>query len=84
MIENIFKGSFKYWTLLTVLLAFVIAAFFAYLKQWDVGLTITGLSRDVSWGLYIANFTFFVGVAASRGDAGPSRIISTMKKNLKR
>ena len=65
MIESIFKGSFKYWTLLTVLLAFIIAAFFAYLRQWDVGLTITGMSRDVSWGLYIANFTFFVGVAAS-------------------
>jgi Ni/Fe-hydrogenase subunit HybB-like protein len=65
LIENIFKGSFKYWTLLTVLLAFIIAAFFAYLRQWDVGLTITGMSRDVSWGLYIANFTFFVGVAAS-------------------
>jgi molybdopterin-containing oxidoreductase family membrane subunit len=65
VIENIFKGSLKCWALLTVLLAFVIAAFFAYLKQWDVGLTITGLSRNVSWGLYIANFTFFVGVAAS-------------------
>ena len=44
MLENIFKGSTKYWTLVTVLLAFVLAAFFAYLKQWDVGLTITGLS----------------------------------------
>ncbi len=41
------------------------AGFIAYLRQWDQGLTITGLSRDVSWGLYIANFTFFVGVAAS-------------------
>jgi Ni/Fe-hydrogenase subunit HybB-like protein len=65
LIDSIFKGSFKYWTLLTVLLAFIIASFFAYLRQWDVGLTITGMSRDVSWGLYIANFTFFVGVAAS-------------------
>jgi molybdopterin-containing oxidoreductase family membrane subunit len=29
------------------------------------GLSITGLSRDVTWGLYIAQFTFLVGVAAS-------------------
>ena len=29
------------------------------------GLAVTGLSRDVSWGLYIAQFTFFVGVAVS-------------------
>ena len=30
-----------------------------------IGLGITGLSRDVTWGLYIAQFTFLVGVAAS-------------------
>ncbi len=34
------------------------------LKQLDFGLGITGLSRDTSWGFYIANFTFLVGVAA--------------------
>jgi molybdopterin-containing oxidoreductase family membrane subunit len=39
--------------------------FAAYLTQWNRGLTITGLSRDVSWGIYIAQFTFLVGVAAS-------------------
>ena len=31
----------------------------------EEGLGITGLSRDVTWGLYIAQFTFLVGVAAS-------------------
>jgi molybdopterin-containing oxidoreductase family membrane subunit len=36
-----------------------------YLRQLSYGLGITGLSRDVSWGIYIAQFTFFVGVAAS-------------------
>ncbi|MBU4011204.1 MAG: polysulfide reductase NrfD, partial [Proteobacteria bacterium] len=29
------------------------------------GLGLTGMSRDVSWGFYIAQFTFLVGVAAS-------------------
>ena len=28
-------------------------------------MAITGLRRDVTWGLYIAQFTFLVGVAAS-------------------
>ena len=65
MIESIFKGGTRYWLLVSGLFVLVVAAFIAYLRQWDVGLTITGLSRDVSWGLYIANFTFFVGVAAS-------------------
>jgi Ni/Fe-hydrogenase subunit HybB-like protein len=39
--------------------------FVAYLWQLEEGLGITGMSRDVTWGLYIAQFTFFVGVAAS-------------------
>ena len=36
----------------------------SYLYQFS-GLGVTGLSRDVSWGLYIGQFTFLVGVAAS-------------------
>jgi molybdopterin-containing oxidoreductase family membrane subunit len=36
-----------------------------YFRQFNEGLTITGLSRDVVWGFYIAQFTFLVGVAAS-------------------
>jgi len=35
------------------------------MKQFNYGLGLTGLSRDVSWGFYIAQFTFLVGVAAS-------------------
>ena len=65
MIENILKGGKKYWLLISGLLLLVVAGLAAYLQQWDIGLAVTGLSRDISWGLYIANFTFFVGVAAS-------------------
>lgn len=39
--------------------------FACYLWQLNKGLTLTGMSRDVSWGLYIGQFTFLVGVAAS-------------------
>lgn len=35
-----------------------------YAQQFHYGLGITGMSRDVSWGVYIAQFTFLVGVAA--------------------
>ena len=40
------------------------AGFGLYLMQLKFGLGITGMSRDVSWGFYIANFTYLVGVAA--------------------
>jgi molybdopterin-containing oxidoreductase family membrane subunit len=36
-----------------------------YLHQFSYGLGVTGLGRDVTWGFYIAQFTFLVGVAAS-------------------
>ncbi len=65
MIENIFRGGRRYWLLVSGLLVLLAAGVAAYLQQWNIGLAVTGLSRDVSWGLYIANFTFFVGVAAS-------------------
>jgi Ni/Fe-hydrogenase subunit HybB-like protein len=36
----------------------------AFTETAQFGLGITGMSRDVSWGFYIANFTYLVGVAA--------------------
>lgn len=47
------------------LLAVIGIGFLFYLRQMSYGLGITGMGRDVSWGLYIANFTFLVGMAAS-------------------
>src|SRR5579862_5746568 len=37
----------------------------AYCRQFAHGLIVTGMSDQVSWGVYIANFTFLVGVAAA-------------------
>lgn len=65
MIDKALKGSRRYWEWLMVLGCGTIVGLFCYLRQLDQGLAVTGLSRDVSWGLYIAQFTFFVGVAAS-------------------
>jgi molybdopterin-containing oxidoreductase family membrane subunit len=38
---------------------------YAYSRQLRYGLGVTGLSDHVSWGLYISNFTFLVGMAAA-------------------
>jgi Ni/Fe-hydrogenase subunit HybB-like protein len=65
MIEKALQGGKGYWTLIFILMAIVGIGTVAYLRQFAEGLTVTGLSRDVSWGLYIAQFTFLVGVAAS-------------------
>ena len=65
MLEHALKGNRQYWGLITLLLLLVLIGVFAYSMQVSEGLTVTGMSRDVSWGIYIAQFTFLVGVAAS-------------------
>ncbi len=52
-----------YWILSLVLVSAFGLSF--YVRQWDQGLIVTGMSDQVSWGAYIANFTFLVGVAAA-------------------
>jgi molybdopterin-containing oxidoreductase family membrane subunit len=64
MLELALKGSKSYWTWVVALLGVIGAGFMLYLGQLQIGLGITGMSRDVSWGFYIANFTYLVGVAA--------------------
>jgi molybdopterin-containing oxidoreductase family membrane subunit len=65
MLEKALTGSNRYWGWIAVLLAFMAAGALSYVQQFNYGLGLTGMSRDVSWGLYIAQFTFLVGVAAS-------------------
>jgi len=64
MLEIALKGSKNYWLWIVLLLAVMGAGALAYVDQFINGLMTTGMSRDVSWGFYIANFTFLVGVAA--------------------
>ncbi len=65
MLELALKGNRAYWSWILTLLILIGLGFAAYCHQTLQGLTVTGMSRDVSWGLYIAQLTFLVGVAAS-------------------
>ncbi len=64
MIEKTLKGKPAYWIWLAFLGMFMAIGAFCYSRQFLFGLGMTGMSRDVSWGLYISQFTFLVGVAA--------------------
>ena len=59
------RGGKVYYAWCLTLLLFVIVGFIFYLKQHDVGLIATNMNDQVSWGLYIANFTYLVGAAAA-------------------
>jgi len=65
MLDKALKGSKTYWGWLIFLAALIGFGFIFYLYQFFEGLRVTGMSRDVSWGFYIGQLTYFVGVAAS-------------------
>lgn len=65
MLEKALTGGRRYWIWICVLLGVIGSGMLAYFFQLKMGLSITGMSRDVSWGFYIAQFTYLVGVAAS-------------------
>ena len=48
-----------------ILVAGMLLGIYAYSVQARQGLAVTGMNDIVSWGFYISNFTFLVGVAAA-------------------
>ncbi len=59
------KGSIGFQLFRIVLLGCMGFGIYAYSFQARYGLAVTGMNDIVSWGLYISNFTFLVGVAAA-------------------
>jgi len=59
------KGSKAYYAWVLFLLTLMVIGAVAYVQQLDEGLIVTSMRDQVSWGFYISNFTFLVGVAAA-------------------
>lgn len=59
-----FSGTWRFYVWMTVLTAIALVGFHAWGTQLAHGMQVTDLSDHVSWGLYIGNFTFGVGLAA--------------------
>jgi Ni/Fe-hydrogenase subunit HybB-like protein len=59
-----FSGSAWFFAWMIVLSAIALVGWHAWGQQLERGMGTTALSDHVSWGLYIANFTFGVGIAA--------------------
>lgn len=64
-VKEVIKGSPLYYAWMAFLLIIMAFAARSYIFQLDQGLIVTNMRDQVSWGLYIANFTFMVGVAAA-------------------
>jgi len=63
--EIITQGSKKYHLWMAFLTLLILGGMYCYSIQIKDGLSVTGMTDRVSWGLYISNFTFLVGVAAA-------------------
>lgn len=64
MLDKALKGSGRYWGWIIFLLVLIGIGSGFYSIQWVKGLMVTGMGRDVSWGFYIGQLTYFVGIAA--------------------
>ncbi len=59
------QGPRGYWAWLAFLSLLILSGVLAYIDQVQTGLAVTAMRDQVSWGFYIGNFTFLVGVAAA-------------------
>jgi len=55
-------GPGFYW-MVGILVFIIIFALYTFANQVFVGLGVTGLGQPVSWGFYIVNFVFFIGIS---------------------
>jgi len=60
-----FVGDWRYYAWMSVLTVFALLGLHAWCRQLVGGLATTGMTDQVSWGVYIANFTYLVGLAAA-------------------
>jgi len=61
----VLKGTGAYYAWVALLLVLMAVGGVAYLAQFSEGLGVTNLKDQLSWGFYIGNFAFLVGVAAA-------------------
>jgi len=64
-INQMLRGSLNYYLWVGLLLSLIFIGGGFYYYQLSEGLIVTNMTNQVSWGFYIANFTFLVGVAAA-------------------
>ena len=64
--KEIFRGGKIYWSWMAALSGIALFGIFSYYMQSNLGMLVTtGISEEVSWGIYIANFAYLIGIAAA-------------------
>ena len=63
LIRPLRQFSPKLMLLVGVLVAVVLSVYFMFGRQVVYGLGVTGLNHPITWGFYIVNFVFFIGIS---------------------
>ena len=66
VVKLILKGNKWYYAWIAFLSFFILLGIYSYIKQLNYGMILTAMRDQVSWGFYISNFTFLVGVEIGR------------------
>jgi Ni/Fe-hydrogenase subunit HybB-like protein len=67
-LERIVLNPLRHTTMQFYLVMGVLALVFLWgavslVRQWILGLGVTGLNRPIYWGIYLTNFVFFIGIS---------------------
>ena len=63
LLRSVTETTWRFYLWVAALAAVVLWGLFAYILQLREGLIVTGMRDQISWGIYIANFVFFIGIS---------------------
>lgn len=65
LLDVTFKGGKVFYLWMSLLTLLILTGLVTYIVQLREGFIITNMRDQVSWGFYVSNFTFLVGIAAA-------------------
>jgi Ni/Fe-hydrogenase subunit HybB-like protein len=63
LLRPLFHTSRRFYILVFLLVAIGLPGIFMYANQMLTGMGVAGITRPVFWGIYIANFVFWIGIS---------------------
>ncbi|HYL13671.1 MAG TPA: NrfD/PsrC family molybdoenzyme membrane anchor subunit [Terriglobales bacterium] len=63
LLRSVLENTWRFYAWVGFLIVVMLWGLYAYIRQLQNGLIVTGMRDQISWGLYITNFVFFIGIS---------------------
>jgi Ni/Fe-hydrogenase subunit HybB-like protein len=63
LLRSVLESTWRFYAWVGFLIVVMLWGLYAYIQQLRDGLIVTGMRDQISWGLYITNFVFFIGIS---------------------